>query len=326
MYEMDGDKYYQYYIKGKIDNNYVYFVVDTDVNNETFDIFPINEENYKQYLEKVAQTNESKEKSIEKKTYNFYRSKAFTDEELCRKYYTNYIKLLLTYPDEAYKMLNEEYKKEKFASIESFKSFIQSKKNKYESIYKVETADSTSFKSHLDYDDFIQNNSKYQMKSFAVNRNDEYTQCICGNITGSNYIFNVVYPGEYEAFIDSYTIDTPVFTEKYNSSTDENKVALNLEKIRGAINTNDYRYVYQRLDETFRNNKFGSIDKLRDYIQKNFFEYNKFQYVEVRKEGNVYIGVLNISNALNESEYKNNFNIVMRLDENNQFVMSFSME
>ena len=220
-----------YCVSSKIDGNYIYFIVEMDPNNETFDIYPIDEEMYNKTKNGQNQV-ENGEKSIANKTYNIYRNSRLTDEELCRKYYTDYIKLMLTDTEEAYKMLNEEYKKSKFGSMENFNKYIQANKKTYETMYKVETADSTNYESHLDYYNFIQNNSNYQMKSFAVNNYDEYTQCLCGSITGSIYIFNVKYPGEYEAFLDSYTIDVPAFTEKYNKSSEENKVALNLEKIR----------------------------------------------------------------------------------------------
>ena len=326
MYELNGSTYFKYYIKGKINKNYIYFVVDTDTTNQTFDIFPISEEVYNQDIEKVVQTEESQEKSISKKTYNFYKSRTFSDEDLCRLYYTNYIKLMLTDTEEAYKMLNEDYKKLKFGSIDNFNKYIQANKKVYESIYKVETVDSTSYKTHADYYNFIQSNSQFQMKSFAVNNYDEYTQCLCGNITASNYIFNVKYPGEYEAFLDSYTIDIPVFTEKYNNSTNENKVALNLEKIRGAINTKDYRYVYEKLDETFRNKNFGSLQKFTEYMQNNFFEYNDFGYKEIKQEGKVYTASFEVNNTLNKEMYADSYNVIMRLDEDNKFVFSFSKQ
>ena len=315
-----------YCVKGKIDGHFIYYIVGIDPNNETFDIYPIDEKNYNDSIKKSQNVIENSEKTIPKKTYNFYRRVNFSDEDLCRLYYTNYIKLMLTDIEDAYKMLDEDYKKLKFGNIENFNKYVESNKKAYELIYKVETDDSTSYNSHLDYYNFIQNNSQYQMKSFAVNNYDEYTQCLCGNITGSNYIFNIKYPGEYEAFLDSYTIDIPVFTEKYNKSTNENKVALNLEKIRGAMNTKDYRYVYEKLDETFRKKNFDSLQKFKDYIQNNFFEYNKFEYKEIKQEGKVYLASFDVTNLMETRETTSSYNVIMRLDENNKFVFSFSKQ
>ena len=328
LYEtIDIDTRFELYcVKGKIDGHFNYNIVGIDPNNETFDIYPIDEKIYNDNIKNSQIIIGNSEKTIPKKTYNFYRKFNFSDEDLCRLYYTNYIKLMLTDPEDAYKMLNEDYKKLKFGNIESFNKYVESNKKSYELIYKVETADSTSYNSHLDYYNFIQNNAQYQMKSFAVNNNDEYTQCLCGNITGSNYIFNVIYPGEYEVFLDSYTIDIPVFTEKYNNSTNENKVALNLEKIRGAINTKDYQYVYEKLDETFRKKNFDSLQKFKEYVQNNFFEYNDFGYKEIKQEGKVYAASFDVSNSTDKEKYADSYNVIMRLDEKNKFVFSFSKQ
>ena len=58
-----------YYVKGKIDGNYVFFKVRLDSDNETFDIYPIDEGKFNSDIKK--QSNENFEKVISKKTYNF---------------------------------------------------------------------------------------------------------------------------------------------------------------------------------------------------------------------------------------------------------------
>ena len=325
MYELDGRKYYEYYIKGIVDNNYVYFVVDTDTSSGTFDIFPINEEKYKQYLEKVAQTDETKEKTIANKTYNFYRKYNLNEEEFCRLYYTNYIKLMLTDAQEAFNKLNKEYKQEKFSNLDAFKQYIKENQKKLELIYNVETADSTNFESHEKYYDYITNNSKYSMKNYAVHNYNTYIQYVCGNITGTNYIFNAKRALDYEVFLDSYTICESTYTESYNKATDENKVAMNLERIRGALNNKDYKFVYDRLDDTFKKKNYNDLNKFKEFIQKNLFEYNTFEYKRVKKEGDLYIGEIYIKDATEEDKTIRAYTIIMRLDEGTNFVMSFSV-
>ena len=325
MYELDGDTYFEYYIKGKIDNVYVYFVVNTDATNQTFDIIPISEENYKQYLEKVAQTSEKQEKTISKKTYNFYRNAYLTNEDISRAYYIDFIKLMLTDPNQAYEMLNEEYKKAKFGNIENFKNYIRNNRNTIQMIYKVETADSSDFKSFLEYDNYIQANSDYKMKSYSVNEYNNYYQYVCGNITGSNIIFNAKYPLDYEVFMDSYTIDLPEYIEKYNTETDSNKVLMNLEKIKGAVNTRDYKYVYSKLDETFKKNNFPTQQSFEEYINKNLYEYNIFDYNNVEKKGNLYVLTTVINDATAKQKTLKSITFIVKLLGDTDFVMSFSM-
>ena len=312
-----------YYVKGKIDGNYVFFKVRLDGNNETFDIYPIDEEKFD--FEIKNQSNENSEKVISKKIYNFYRNAYVTNEDVSRAYYIDFIKLMLTDPNQAYEMLNEEYKKAKFGNIENFKNYIRNNRNTIQMIYKVETADSSDFKSFLEYDNYIQANSDYKMKSYSVNEYNNYYQYVCGNITGSNIIFNAKYPLDYEVFMDSYTIDLPEYIEKYNTETDSNKVLMNLEKIKGAVNTRDYKYVYSKLDETFKKNNFPTQQSFEEYINKNLYEYNIFDYNNVEKNGNLYVLTTVINDATAKQKTLKSITFIVKLLGDTDFVMSFSM-
>ena len=312
-----------YYVKGKINGNFVFFKVRLDGNNETFDIYPIDEEKFDSDIKNQA--NENSEKAISKKTYNFYRNAYLTNEDISRTYYIDYMKLLLTDPNQAYEMLNDDYKKAKFGNIESFKNYINSNKNTIQMIYKVETADSSDFESFLEYDKYIQANSNYKMKSYSVNEYNDYYQYVCGNITGSNFIFNAKYPLDYEVFMDSYTIDLPEYIEKYNKETDSNKVLMNLEKIKGAINTKDYNYVYSKLDETFKKNNFPTQQSFAEYINKNLFSLNSFEYNNVEKNGNLYVTTAGVSDTTGEQRVFKSISFIVKLLEGTDFVMSFSM-
>lgn len=319
MYDADG---MNFYVKSKIDGKYCFFIVGLDLNNGTFDICPINEDTFN----KKIQENENKDRTIAKKIYNFYRNEYINDEELSRKYYLDYIKLMATDPESAYSMLNEEYRKLKFVDINDFKTYINNNKDFLLKTYKVETADSSDFENFMAYDEYINNNSYYKMEGYSVTYNNEYTQYICGNITGSNIVFNSYYPGSYEVYLDSYTCDLPQFLEKYNKSTKENKVAMNLEKIKGALNTKDYRYIYNKLDDTFKKNNFDSLDKLKEYFKNNFFEYNNFDYIEVKLNGNLYSAKIFVEDTTKNNPETKELNVIMRIDDGTNFVMSFSIE
>ena len=311
-----------YYVKGKIDGNYVFFKVRLDGNNETFDIYPIDEERFD--LEIKNQANNNNQKCISKKTYNFYRNAYLTNEDISKTYYIDYMKLLLTDPNQAYEMLNEDYKKAKCGNIESFKNYINSNKNTIQMIYNVETADSSEYNSFLEYDNYIQENSEYKMKSYSVNEYNNYYQYVCGNITGSNIIFNAKYPLDYEVYMDSYTVDLPEFIEKYNKESDSNKALMNLEKVKGALNTKDYAYIYNKLDETFKKNNFPTQQSFEEFINKNLFSINKFAYNSVEKNGNLYITSVLISDAKGKQAGFKSITFIVKLQEGTDFVMSFS--
>ena len=125
--------------------------------------------------------------------------------------------------------------------------------------------------------------------------------------------------------MDSYTVDLPEFVEKYNKETDANKVLMNLEKVKGALNTKDYAYVYNKLDETFRKNKFPTRQSFEEYINKNLYSINNFEYNSVVKNGNVYITTAGINDSTGKQNAFKSITFIAKLLEGTDFVMSFSM-
>ena len=127
----------------------------------------------------------------------------------------------------------------------------------------------------------------------------------------------------FAVILDTYTIDLPEFTEKYTKASDEEKVLLNIQKCFTAINDKDYRYVYNKLDNTFKANNFKTLADFEKYINANFFEKNKISASNARKQSEVYLYDIKISNIDGTSSITKTF--VMQLKENTDFVMSFGV-
>lgn len=114
-----------YYIYGyKICDNKVsnyYIKMKTDYNNYSFEPITINEfENAKN----------GKEKRIDKvkivsNDYNKYDMKNYTNKELIQKYLIDFKVKLKYFPEEAYKKIDEENKKEKFPQMEDFNKYVK---------------------------------------------------------------------------------------------------------------------------------------------------------------------------------------------------------
>jgi len=132
-----------------------------------------------------------------------------------------------------YELLDKEYKQAKFSNVENFKKYIETNKTEIIGI----------------------NPQRYQVTD-GTNNTKQY---VIIDQNGHYYIIREKGVLDYSVILDTYTIDLPEFTAKYNNSTDEQKVLLNIQKCFEAINQQDYKYVYNKLDETFRNNNFGSI-------------------------------------------------------------------
>ena len=121
--------------------------------------------------------------------------------------------------------------------------------------------------------------------------------------------------------LDSYTIESQENIQKYNTLTDTNKVSANIRKIIEAINNKDYNYIYNKLNEEYKNNKFPNINQLINYINNNFYDVNLVGNGTAELEANVYIAKIQITS--NKSEIKQ-VTILVRLLEGTDFEISFS--
>ena len=93
------------------------------------------------------------------------------------------------------------------------------------------------------------------------------------------------------------------------------------------INTKDYRHAYELLDSNFKNNNFDTLEKFKQYIQNNFFNYNlNSTDITIKEEGNYYIYETVIKSDSSRAAETKGLNIIMKLQEGTDFVMSFSLD
>lgn len=321
MYEIANYNITTYYVKARIDHKNIYFIVHLDVNNQTFDIEPITEENY----QKREQMTSSSMKSITNKVYNYYVYKDLNDEVTSKLYFADYIKTMLTDSEEAYQLLDEEYKEKRFSSVDEFNTYIQNNQNRFNISFQFED-NSSEYENFNEYYEFISKNENFGLRNYSVEQFGDYTRYICVDGFNNYYIFFVTYPGTYTAMLDFYTIDMDEFTEKYNTSTNDVKVGMNVQKVIQAINAKDYQYIYNKLDETFRNTNYSSINMLEEYIKNNLFDTNEAEYTNFYQEGDAYIYQVNMKDAQNPDTNQRTMTIIMNLKDETDFVMSFSIE
>lgn len=297
---IESDNLYKYAVYGYITDIYneyikdILIVVNLDFNNGTFSIEPVQENINIENIELDV----NKLESIEENENNKFSYIQVNDETISSKYLDYYKKMLLSNVKEAYKRLDEEYKKNKFDSIEIFEDYIN--KNKSEIL-------------------------SASLKQYQVNEFDDYTQYICIDQNNNYYIFKETNFQEYTVILDTYTIDLPQFIDKYNSSTNSEKVLLNIQKIFSAINDGDYNYVYNKLDSTFKQNNFPTLDSFETYIKQNFYQNNSIGYSNYQTSGDLHIYEISITNSDDENSKVITKNFIMQLKDGTDFVMSFNV-
>ena len=234
---------------------------------------------------------------IQNNEYNIFEYNYISDEEYVEDLF-NKLKEDIVYNKElVYQELNKEYSQKRFGNYKEFEKYISN------NFSKIITSKMVSYEKKI-YTDYIQ-----------------YT---CLDSKGHFWIFKEVSAMNYEILLDTYTIDIPQFIEKYNSSKDQIKIGMNIEKLLTAINEKDYRYVYNKLDDTFKQNNFDTFDKFVDYMRENTYDNNTIEYGEYEDKGSVFVYKSELINSNNESE-KREWSFIMKLQEETDFSFSFNV-
>ena len=170
---------------------------------------------------------EENNKSVSRNKYNEFNKIVLEKEKIAKKYFDDYIYNAVSNSEEAYKLLNEEYRTKRFPNINEYKEYIK------QNIEQLETLDAKGIKSFEEFNDedkYKEYIGKLQLKGieqYNITNKDKYKQIECVDVYGNYYLFNVKAAMDYTVILDAYTIDLPDVLEKYNSSSNENKVAMN---------------------------------------------------------------------------------------------------
>lgn len=293
-----------YIVKGTLRDNKTFavsqfqMIVKLDSSNRTFSIL------LEDYLDKKYSGLKEGDsidiqvgENIEKNDNNTYIFKSISDETYCRDLFYKFKEEILYNPELAFSNLNEEYRQKRFETLDKFKEYAQNNMGKY---------------------------AKIQPQQYQRSVSGDIVQYICTDQNGNYYIFRENSIMDYELILDTYTLDLPEFTEIYDNSTEQNQILLNIQKVFEAINLGDYKYVYNKLDDTFKENYFRTELDFENYIKSQWPKEISVSYGEYQKNGEIYIYDIQMSNKTENRTLSKQ--IVMQLKEERDFVMSFNVE
>lgn len=297
-----GERVEKYVVYGFLQNTQnkfikeLYLIVNLDINNKTFSIEPLNEE-YKSIEDIKVESNQDE---IKIKNNNTYKDAKINNEYVARNYFNTYKKMSLSNPQIAYQYFEEEYRKKRFVDLEGYKNYIE--KNSEEL-------------------------SGTKIEKYSVNTYEGYTEFVCKDQYGNIYIFKETSINNFSVALDTYTIETAKFKETYKTSDDPNKVMMNIDKWFKMLNNRDYKTAYEYLDETFRNEKFdGDVRVFEEFMKQAYPKHYEVSYKKFTDEpGNLYSQMVTIKEIGLYNATEENFSIIMKLEDETNFVMSFEI-
>ena len=301
---LQGQRIMTYSVYGRInseDNSEAlekYYIFRVDLENMTYELEEIEDGVY----ENIDQIKlEDDETEIPNKGNNAFKYESVSNVDMCRKYLEDFRQKELNNPEEAYSMLDEEYRNERFPTFEEFQEYVNSCR------------------------DMIQYSS---LSKYDVEIKDNYTEYILVDNYNNSYTIRTTGIWDYTILLDNYTIKVDTYEEEYNKSSIDQKIQANVYIFLQMINTKDYYHAYELLDETFKNNNFDTLDKFKEYVNTNFFNYNlnTTSNVDISNEGSTYIYETKIRSGAGSAAETKKLTVIMQLKEGTDFVMSFSLE
>lgn len=275
-------------------------MVELDAKNQTFYILPQEYMEKNNYMDKtkIEECNISIDE-IKESEYNTFEFKNVDDVTIINQYLVKYQNLIVEDIEKSYNLLDEEYKKAKFNDYSEYKKYVEEN---------------------------MQDILSISIVKYKINEKDDSNDYICIDQNDNYYIFKENAIMDYKIMLDTYTINTQEFIEKYESGNIQTKIGMNVDKIIRALNVHDYNYIYKKLDDDFKNSNFDTIEKFKEYMKTNYSDTYKVQYYNVKEELGVYQQSIDLIPSEGNEDEKIEMTIIMQLKEDTDFVMSFNIE
>lgn len=267
----------------------IYIIVNLDTSNHTFSIEPLND-NYSN-IDDINISSISIN-DIEENNYNKYITEYMDIESICQKYFSIYKRLTKIKPEFLYNSFSDEYKKQRFPTLENFQDYLQ--KNSEEI-------------SSLQYIKYSQKNNTYSFK-------DQYENV---------YTFTVTSPMDFSLQLDEYTILSNSSKLKYYSSNNKNKVEVNAKNWIQMLNNRDYYSAFNHLDTSFKESNWHSLDDFSKDITKRFPDHYTIEYSDFSENTTNCYNQTIILKSIENNDITITLAMKINLESNYNFSLSF---
>ncbi len=273
-------------------------IVGLDFKNTTFEVFP-EEYLIKYGYDKLKNGDELKltVNNIPKKQNNRFKLQIISNEKMAENYLQDFKQKLLNDDlENIYKLLDDNYKKAKFSNYKSFEDYMKNNSSRIKNAF---------------------------LDKYNVSKNEGTTQYTCIDQNDNYYIFKENAIMDYTIMIDNYTIDLKEDIEEYSKLSDKEKVAASVQKYLKALEDTDYKYAYNKLGKSFKNNYFGTQEQFEEYAKNNPINMKNISQLNVENVSGEYICIVQLSGVT--TNYKNP-KFIVKLKTGTDFEIAFSVE
>ena len=284
-------KYYTYGILTIANGNLtateqeVFNIIYVDIENNTY----LREQGTKEELSNMKKLGKDENIDIPQGTYNNFEYEYINNVKQMEIYLEDFVFEIFNNIENAYNLLNEEYRLQRFGNINEFVEYITEKQNQIRNIK------------------IVQYSVEDETESKVYKGTDEY-----GNYY---HIIENAYM-EYEIILDNYTM------QDYSSSNEEEKIEKSAERFILMLNSADYTNAYNLLEQTFKETYFPTEQEFINYIKNNWYERNIIASKEVNSEG---ICIVTIKNAISTESNQMQKQFKITMGEGMDFAIEFEL-
>lgn len=324
MYSVDNDNGRAFFIRLNLSNNGDYTILlAEDFINGTFGIASITNDEYNATIAGKSSIDYTKHIDIPKNEYNAIQYVNLSNSEIAERYLKSYIQKARYSPEEAYNSLDEVYRNTRFGSFENFKTYLADKADELATLDNTAIKSASEFATAEEYTNYINNLNIKGLEKFDKYTDGDIEYLVCVDAYGNYYIFKISHVMEYKLMLDSYTINTPRFLEQYQTADEQGKTELNIRRIFEAIDNKDFKYVYEKLDENFKNTMFSNYEDFIKKMENNFFKKNSIEFDGYREteEQSEYTLIVTDANKVESREL--DIKMIMNFGNNTDYTIKF---
>jgi hypothetical protein len=301
MYSIDKSTNITVFVKGYIRDEQLeemYYIVNLDYNNDTFNIIESTKEEFDSSIEGQVDQTYKEDIYVKQNEYNQIPD-SITDFEILQSYFEDFKwKAMYNYP-KAFELLDEEYKKAKFNNdLQEFKTYLQNN---------IATIQDANIIKH------------------SITQEGSTIKYVIGDNFGNTYTIIETESNTYTISLDTYTVEDDELKQQYNSLSNEEKAASNIDKIMKLINQKEYSTVYSYLNTEFKNTNFPTLESFTSYVKQNFFDNNIIGSISVGSEGSIYMVSVPFKESLSSAADEKTKTFIVQLNEGTDFEISFEI-
>lgn len=115
-------------------------------------------------------------------------------------------------------------------------------------------------------------------------------------------------------------------TSKLSSMSERDRMEYYVSKFIKAVENRSYDTAYNMLYDEFKENYFKTLESFEEYAKNNFPKMISLEYENIERNGKYYVLFVRMSNMLGNKNDGTDMNFVVKENDLNDFVLSFSVK